>query len=115
MTETQRIDKWLWHARFFKTRSLAAKVVSAGVRVDGEVVSKTSRAIAPGQVITFAAGNRTRVVKVVALSNRRGPASEAQELYEDLSDPVQPKPERVGPRPTKKNRRDRNAFESEQH
>ena len=85
---TGRLDKWLWHARFFKTRSLAAQVVGAGkVRVDGVPVSKPSRAIAPGVVLTFPQARTIRVVRVVALADRRGPASEAQQLYEDLTPP----------------------------
>lgn len=114
MTEPRiRLDKWLWQARFFKTRSLAAKIVSDGkVRVDGVPVSKPARAVGAGDVLTFIAGRRVRVVKIMALGERRGPAPEAQALYEDLSPPPEPKP--PGParaesgRPTK---RDRRAYE----
>ena len=83
-----RLDKWLWHARFFKTRTLAAKVVSGGhVRVNANKVSKPSTAVVAGTVLTFPQGNQIRVIKIVELGTRRGPASEAQTLYEDLSPP----------------------------
>ena len=80
-----RLDKWLWQARFCKSRSLAAALVSGGhVRVNGTPVSRPGRDIAPGDVLTFPQGNRIRVVRVQALGLRRGPASEAQDLYTDL-------------------------------
>lgn len=106
---TQRLDKWLWQARFFKTRSLATKIVAAGkVRVDGTPVSKAARAVGPGMVLTFPQGDRVRVVRILGIGERRGPATEAQALYEDLT-PVQPRdpsaPMRTGPRPTKRDRR----------
>jgi ribosome-associated heat shock protein Hsp15 len=105
-----RVDKWLWHARFFKTRTLAAKIVSGGhVRVNSDKISKPAHAIAVGDVLTFAQGNHIRVIQVLALGERRGPAPEAQTLYLDKSpiqekDPSQPKSEGKG-RPTKKDRR----------
>lgn len=106
-----RLDKWLWHARFFKTRSLAARIVGErGVRVNGVRTSKASRAIGPGDVLTFTAGERVRIVKLLAVGARRGPAPEAQALYEDLSPPpAAPDPSapqtRAGGRPTKRDRR----------
>ncbi|MEP3331584.1 RNA-binding S4 domain-containing protein [Sedimentitalea sp.] len=103
-----RLDKWLWHARFFKTRTLAAKQVSGGhVRVNGERTIKPACGITPGDVLTFAQARQARVIKIVELGDRRGPASEAQALYEDLAppEPREPAPERVGERPTKKDRR----------
>ncbi|MDV7142790.1 RNA-binding S4 domain-containing protein [Tropicimonas sp. TH_r6] len=108
--QSLRIDKWLWHARFFKTRSLAAKQVSEGkIRVNATKISKPARTIGPGDVLTFPQANAIRVVRVVALGERRGPAPEAQALYEDLSPPEdQPRQAplaRVGARPTKKERR----------
>ena len=103
----QRLDKWLWQARFFKTRSLATKLVGAGnVRVNSDKVTKPASQIGAGDVLTFAQGRQIRVVKVLALSSRRGPASEAQTLYDDMSPPAEPFQPRVGPRPTKKDRRD---------
>ena len=103
-----RLDKWLWHARFFKTRSLAAKQVGGGhVRVNGNRVSKPAYAIGPGDVLTFPQARTIRVIKVLALGDRRGPASEAQTLYDDLDppQPSEPAPDRTGERPTKKDRR----------
>ncbi|SFN59453.1 heat shock protein Hsp15 [Roseovarius lutimaris] len=107
-----RLDKWLWHARFFKTRTLAAKEVSAGhIRVNGTRVSKPAQAVGSDDVLTFVQGRAARVVRVLAIGTRRGPAPEAQLLYDDLSPPV---PEEIVPaapkyegkgRPTKRDRR----------
>ncbi len=112
MTEpTQRLDQWLWHARFFKTRSLATKLVSAGhVRVDGVRVSKPAYALRPEVTLTFPQAKQIRVIRVEALATRRGPAPEAQALYTDLTpapkDAVPPNPRFEGKgRPTKKDRR----------
>jgi ribosome-associated heat shock protein Hsp15 len=83
-----RVDKWLWHARFFKTRTLAAKLCTAGaLRVSGSVVSKAHHKVKVGDVLTFPQGREIRVVRVLALSSRRGPAVEAHTLYEDLKPP----------------------------
>ena len=80
-----RLDKWLWHARFFKTRGLASRFVEkARCRIDGRVVEKPHASVAPGMVLTFALGPAVRVVRVVALGERRGPASEARTLYEEI-------------------------------
>ncbi len=110
-----RIDKWLWYARFFKTRGLATDVVKQGkVRVDGVPVSKPAREVKPGMVLTFAQGDNVRVIKIVELGTRRGPAPEAQALYKDQDPPkpkekantVAPNPRYEGKgRPTKKDRR----------
>ena len=108
--EKLRVDKWLWHARFFKTRTLAAKVVTGGhLRVNSRKTEKASTCVVAGDVLTFAQEKRVRVIKVIALGTRRGPASEAQLLYEDLSPPQEydasiPKFDGKG-RPTKKDRR----------
>ena len=82
---TVRVDKWLWQTRFFKSRALAARVVQAGIRIDGAPASKPHRAIGPGAVLTFHQARRLRVVRVLELPIRRGPAPEAQACYEDLS------------------------------
>ncbi|QMU60125.1 MAG: RNA-binding S4 domain-containing protein [Boseongicola sp.] len=112
MTETaaQRIDKWLWHARFFKTRGLATKLVSAGhLRIDGDRVSKPSFGLRVGATLTFPQARRIRVVRVEHLSTRRGPAAEARTLYTDLTppeDPVLKNPRYEGKgRPSGKDRR----------
>ncbi len=106
-----RIDKWLWQARFFKSRSLAAGVVTGGhVRVNGNKIAKASHAVVAGDVLTFPQGRRIRVVRLVALGTRRGPAPEAQELYEDLepedqNDVTSERPREGNARPTKRDRR----------
>ncbi|MEM8775644.1 MAG: RNA-binding S4 domain-containing protein [Pseudomonadota bacterium] len=80
-----RIDKWLWHARFFKTRGLATRLAAAGrIRVNGQKKSKASFMVSRGDVLTFAQARQVRVVRVLALGERRGPAAEAQLLYEDV-------------------------------
>ncbi len=111
MNETQRLDQWLWHARFFKTRGLATKLVTGGhVRVDGNRIQKASFALRPGMTLTFKQARRIRVIQVDHLANRRGPATEAQGLYTDLSPeeqdktPSNPRFEGKG-RPTGKDRR----------
>ena len=117
-SERMRIDKWLWAARFFKTRGEAHKVVSSGhLRLDGDTMSKPHRQVRIGDVLTFAKGRDVRVVKVLAMAERRGPASEARELYEDLAPPEpRAKTSRTNPgpferrdagsgRPTKRERR----------
>lgn len=110
----QRLDKWLWQARFFKTRGLAAAQVGGGhVCINGAHARKPAQGVAPGDVLTFAQGRTVRVVRILALPTRRGPATEARTLYDDLS-PAPPAPkdrppenpgfERKG-RPTKRDRR----------
>jgi ribosome-associated heat shock protein Hsp15 len=82
-----RLDKWLWQARFFKTRATAADLVAGGhVRVNGTPVSRPGRDITTGDVLTFPQGTRIRVVRILALGLRRGPATEAQALFADLDD-----------------------------
>jgi ribosome-associated heat shock protein Hsp15 len=109
-----RLDKWLWQARFFKTRSLAATKVQQGtVRINGTVTHKRSSMVGPGDVLTFAEGDHIRVIRIEVLGERRGPAPEAQALYTDLSPPraaaqdnhpANPSFEGKG-RPSKKDRR----------
>ena len=83
-----RLDKWLWHAHFAKTRSLAARLCSSGrLRLGGGTVAKPHRLVRIGDVLTFPAGGHVRTVKVTALGSRRGPAVEARQLYEDLAPP----------------------------
>lgn len=111
--QSQRLDKWLWHARFFKTRTLAAKVCSAGhVRSGGSAITKAHHQVRVGDVLTFAQGRYIRVVRVLALSERRGPAAEARALYEDLEPretsqamPAIPRRPAGAGRPTKRERR----------
>ena len=88
--DTRRLDKWLWFARFFKSRSLATRFCSTGrLRVNGKLVSKPHYALKPGDVLTFPLGPHVRIIQVAELGLRRGPATEARALYEDL-DPPQP-------------------------
>ena len=81
--DSQRIDRWLWCARFFKTRGLAAEAVSGGkVHVDGQRV-KPARPVRPGSVLDIRRGTELFQVTVQALAARRGPASEARTLYDE--------------------------------
>ncbi|MBO88800.1 MAG: hypothetical protein CMP14_04715 [Rickettsiales bacterium] len=83
-----RIDKWLWYARFFKSRNLSAKLAASGrLRVNRKVVYRSKHTVQPGDILTFPKGKHIRVIEVVALGERRGPAAEAQMLYRDLSPP----------------------------
>lgn len=84
--QTQRLDKWLWYARVTKTRSLAAALVERGrIRVNRVRTQKPSHTIKPGDVITASVQRNVRVLKVLQAGTRRGPATEAQGLYEDLT------------------------------
>jgi len=115
-----RLDKWLWAARFFKTRSLATREARAGrIRLNGTHVSKANTLIGAGDVLTFPKARRVWVIKVVELAERRGPAKEAACLYEDLSAPMPPeerqasagKREKGAGRPTKAERRALDRFQ----
>ncbi|HVG81765.1 MAG TPA: RNA-binding S4 domain-containing protein [Methylomirabilota bacterium] len=86
--ETIRLDKWLWHARFAKSRAVAAELCqSRRLRIGGEVISKPHRLVRVGDVLTFPAGGHIRTVRVAALGARRGPAAQARTLYQDLAPP----------------------------
>lgn len=86
--EALRIDKWLWFARFFKSRSLASQFCGTGrVRIAGNIVGKASHMVRVDDVLTFSLREQIRVIKIVALGTRRGPAREAVLLYEDLAPP----------------------------
>jgi ribosome-associated heat shock protein Hsp15 len=87
-SESLRIDKWLWHARFYKTRGLAQAAACSGVlRLNNARVEKASLSVKLGDVLTVPRGHREVVViRVRALGFRRGPAPEAQALYEVLTD-----------------------------
>ncbi len=88
--ETMRLDKWLFYARFFKTRALASAVITKGrVRLNGQRQSKPGHVVRPGDVLTFPMGDQARVIRVLAPGTRRGPATEAQTLYLDLA-PIAP-------------------------
>jgi ribosome-associated heat shock protein Hsp15 len=109
-----RIDKWLWAARFFKSRTLAAGACDGGkVDVNDQAV-KPSRAIRPGDLVAITLPRGRKLVRVESLSDRRGPASHAALLYTDLTPPPPPRQFRAAPpvyrprgagRPTKRERR----------
>ena len=87
-TERIRIDKWLWFARFFKSRTLAAAFVkSRKVRLNGVLVSKANSLVTIGDTLTFPKADHIVVAKILKCGVRRGPYIEAQTLYEDLSPP----------------------------
>ncbi|MEM8986323.1 MAG: RNA-binding S4 domain-containing protein [Pseudomonadota bacterium] len=124
--EKQRVDVWLFRARFFKTRTLAGKIVQAGgVRLSRngatERLQKPAQEVRPGDTLVFQTGARTRIIDIVALGPRRGPAREAAGLYEDRSPPPAPREKSFQPsvparapgagRPTKKERRAIDALE----
>lgn len=78
-----RLDKWLFCARFYRTRSLAQAAAAAGkVRLNGMRQDKPGHAVKPGDVVTLGRGADILAVRVVALTERRGPAKETQKLYE---------------------------------
>ena len=81
----QRLDKWLWAARFYKTRSLAAQAIEAGrVHVNG-ASAKASRSLRPGDLVLMRQPPYTRTVEVLGLSSVRGPAPVAQQLYAETA------------------------------
>ena len=83
--ERQRLDKWLWHARVVKARSSAAALVEAGhVRINGVREKAPGHAVKAGDVLTIALDNSVRILKIVAFAERRGDATAARVLYEDL-------------------------------
>lgn len=88
---TIRLDKWLFQARICKSRGIAADFVSAGaVRVNAARVTKPATPIRIGDGLSFVYSGRLRVLRVRALGTRRGPAEEAQALYDDLDVPETP-------------------------
>ena len=80
-----RLDKWLFHARFYRTRPLAQAAATAGrVRLNGAKIDKPGHTIKPGDILTLGKGGRVIAVKVLAMAERRCPAVEARSLYEIL-------------------------------
>ncbi len=118
MEEGLRVDKWLWAARLCKTRSLATDAVKGGrVQVNGQRV-KPSKEIGPGDRVEITIGQTRRAVVVLGVAERRGPAKEAQLLYEETAESVAareaaaaerrlaaPPSFDLGGRPTKRDRR----------
>lgn len=86
--ERLRLDKWLWCARFYRTREMAAAACEKGhLRINGFRVEKAGREVKPGDVLTVPLRGQVVAVRVLAGAKRRGPASEAQLLYEIVADP----------------------------
>ncbi|MCH8465037.1 MAG: RNA-binding S4 domain-containing protein [Roseinatronobacter sp.] len=116
---TLRLDKWLWQARFVKSRSLAVALIEGpGVRVNASRIAKPGYGVGEGEGLTFALGERVVIVRILALGTRRGPAPEARALYDDLSPPPPPpdlsRPKReAGGRPDKQARRRFDAVHSQ--
>ncbi len=118
MDEPIRIDKWLWAARFFKTRSLASDAVERGrVRLNGDRC-KPARNLRPGDLLDIDNGSTAWQIRVIALSGQRGPAPVAQALYEETEDSLRQREQRaeqrkvfsepgkaIRGRPTKRDRR----------
>jgi ribosome-associated heat shock protein Hsp15 len=91
---TRRLDQWLWFARFAKSRSLAARLCTGGaVSVNGEKARKASHSIRPGDLLGLRLGKSRRKIRILALGDRRGPAPEARELYEEVAIEERPAPE----------------------
>jgi len=120
---TQRIDKWLWYSRQFKTRTLAAKSVTSGrIRINNKRITRTSHMIQVEDIITYVSNQKVRVLMVTGIGTRRGPAVEAVTLYKDLTPVDLPvtkeakinatsgKREEGAGRPTKKQRREIDAL-----
>jgi ribosome-associated heat shock protein Hsp15 len=83
-----RLDKWLWAARFYKTRALAADEIGRGRVAVNDQVAKASRELKPGDVLAFRQGPVVRTVVVRGLSHIRGPAPVAQALYEETAESI---------------------------
>jgi ribosome-associated heat shock protein Hsp15 len=83
--DRQRIDKWLWHARLVRTRTAAATLVAAGVRLNGRRIAAASQPVRLGDVLTLALDRSVRVVRVEGFSERRGDAAAARALYRDMT------------------------------
>lgn len=117
-----RIDKWLWAARFFKTRSLAIDAIECGKVLLNEVRVKPAKTVAPGDLLAIRLGPYLFEVEVLALSDKRGPAPQAQKLYRETEAgrlkrealaaeiKAQPKPSDLKGRPTKRDRREIERF-----
>ena len=116
MTEKIRLDTWLWYARFYKSRSLSSKAILSGkLRINSNKITKPATKVKTNDVLTLNYVNEIRVIQIQSLGSRRGPASEAQSLYIDLTEDrigssnVKSKIEKskkdLNKRPTKKDRR----------
>ncbi|MBK4215622.1 RNA-binding S4 domain-containing protein [Paracoccus caeni] len=85
--DTLRLDKWLFHARLFKSRGLASeRIEGGGVRLNGQPCRKPGHVVRAGDELVISAHGRVRALRVLELGTRRGPAPEAQGLYQDLNE-----------------------------
>jgi ribosome-associated heat shock protein Hsp15 len=83
-----RLDKWLWHARFFKSRGLATEQILKGrIRLNGQKMRKPGHAVGEGDALTFPMGDQMCSIRILGIGVRRGPATEARSLYLDLDPP----------------------------
>ena len=116
MTEKIRLDTWLWYARFYKSRSLSSKAILSGkLRLNSNKIIKPASKVKINDVLTINHINMVRIIQVQSLGSRRGPASEAQQLYNDLSGDMidaskiksisEKSKKETNKRPTKKDRR----------
>ena len=93
---SQRLDQWLWYARFAKSRTLAQALIDRGkVRLNRNRIGKVSQTCKQGDVVTLSLGPRIRIVRVVGLGTRRGPATEAAVLFEELTPQAVPLTDRA--------------------
>jgi len=123
--EKFRVDKWLFAARFFKTRSLAAEAIERGRVTLNEHRVKPAKLLMVGELLTIRIGNYQYVIKVLGLSNKRGSATMAQKLYRETEESrkqrevvaerskAQPQPFYTKGRPTKRDRRNIERFRSD--
>ena len=116
MTEKIRLDTWLWYARFYKSRSLSSKAILSGkLKLNSNKINKPASKVKINDVLTINHINMVRIIQVQSLGSRRGPASEAQKLYYDLSGDItdasktkhvsEKSKKDTNKRPTKKDRR----------
>ena len=116
MTEKIRLDTWLWYARFYKSRSLSSKAILSGkLRLNSNKIIKPASKVKINDVLTINHIKMVRIIQVQSLGSRRGPASEAQKLYNDLSGDMidaskiksvsEKSKKETNKRPTKKDRR----------
>ena len=112
--EEIRVDKWLWAARFFRSRALAAAACAGGKIDVNAQAAKPAKLLRIGDLVKVSLPRVRRVVRIIALSDRRGSGAQAAHLYEDLTPPPPPREVRIGPaayrppgagRPTKRERR----------
>lgn len=98
-TLTMRLDRFLWFVRVVKKREWAQAMAAAGtLRIDGRRIERAACPVRVGDTLTFMANERVRVIRVLALPTRRGPATEAQACYAELtSDPLTRMPHRPAP------------------